>query len=132
MATETKEKPVTSAPQQPASAGNGPQYTPAVDVVETNDALIFKADLPGVRQEDLNVAFDKGVLSVVGKVRPRGPSGSNYLWREYGIGDFSRSFIIQIPVKADEIRATLRQGELKLHVPKAESARTRQIPIVNA
>lgn len=103
-------------------------YTPLVDIAETDDAFIFQADLPGVRSEDLDVRFDNGTLTIDGKVQRRGPE-RGYLWREYGIGHFNRSFSLSTPIDADGIKAELRNGELTLTVPKAASARRRRIQI---
>jgi HSP20 family molecular chaperone IbpA len=104
-------------------------YTPLVDIEETGEAFIFHADLPGVRSEDLDVRFDNGTLTIDGKVHPRGPAARGYLWREYGVGHFNRSFSLSTPIDVDGIKAELRNGELTLTVPKAASARRRKIPI---
>jgi HSP20 family protein len=102
-------------------------YTPLVDIIETGEAFLFQADLPGVSPDDLDVSFQNGVLSIEGKVRPR--PAENYVWQEYGHGHFYRQFSINTPVDADKIKAELKNGVLELHVPKAESARTRRIEI---
>jgi HSP20 family protein len=102
-------------------------FTPLVDIIETGDEFVFQADLPGVNPDDLDVSFQNGVLSIEGKVQPR-PSRS-YTWQEYGYGHFYRQFSINTPVDADAIKAGLKNGVLELHVPKAESARTRRIQI---
>jgi HSP20 family protein len=104
-------------------------YTPLVDIIETNDAFIFQADLPGVKSENLDISFENGALTIAGKVQPRRPDNANYLWREYGVGHFYRSFTLGTPIDVDGIRAELKNGELTLHVPKAESAKTRKIEI---
>jgi HSP20 family protein len=132
MATTTNEKTQIQPPQQPERVEQARSYTPAVDIYETDSAFILKAALPGMKAQNLDIQFDKGVLKLNGKVEPRGPAPSAYLWREYGIGNFSREFNIDVPVNAAEIRATLARGELNLYVPKTEAARTRQIPVRTA
>jgi HSP20 family molecular chaperone IbpA len=107
-------------------------FTPLVDIIETDDAFIFKADLPGVRAEDVDINFENGVLTLSAKVQPRQPRGTNYIWQEYGVGPFYRQFILRTPVNADGIQAELRNGELTLTVPKAESAKTHKIQIKTA
>jgi HSP20 family protein len=114
---------------EPERVDTGECYVPRIDIVETKDAFIFRADMPGVHKEDVNVQFENGVMNIEAKVRPRGPEVTAYVWREYGIGDFSRSFTLSVPVKAEEIKAMLKQGELTLLVPKADVIRTRQIPV---
>jgi HSP20 family protein len=132
MATATNEKTQIQPSQQREPVEQGRSYTPAVEIFETSSAFIFKAALPGVKAQDLDIQFDKGVLKINGRVEQRGPAPSAYLWREYGIGDFSREFNIDVPVNGAEIRATLARGELNLYVPKTEESRTRQIPVRTA
>jgi HSP20 family protein len=104
-------------------------FTPLVDIIETNDAFTFYADLPGVKPGDVDISFENGALTISGKVQPRRPENANYLWREYGVGHFYRSFTLGTPVNVDGIKAELKNGELTLTVPKHESARTRKIEI---
>ncbi len=125
-----------SAMQKQENRANTPEridqadvYTPLVDIAETNDAFILQADMPGVKSGDLDINFENGVLTIHGKAQPRQVRDQNYLWQEYGVGSFYRQFTLNTPVNVDQIRAELKNGELKLTVPKAESARTRKIQI---
>jgi len=104
-------------------------YTPLVDITENDDAFLFQADLPGVSAGDVDVSYDNGVLTIAAKVQPRQPAGHRYVWREYGVGHFYRQFTLNTPINADAIRAELKAGVLELYVPKAESAKSRKIPI---
>ena len=104
-------------------------YTPLVDVVETGEAYLFQADLPGAKAEGLDIRFENGTLTIEGRVEPRQSAGERYLWREYGVGHYYRSFSIGTPVDVEGIRAELKHGVLNLYVPKAESARGRKIPV---
>jgi HSP20 family molecular chaperone IbpA len=104
-------------------------YTPLVDITETDDEFLFQADLPGVRAGDVDASYDNGVLTIAAKARPRQPAGQRYVWREYGVGPFYRQFTLNTPINADAIRAELKAGVLELHVPKAESAKPRRIPV---
>lgn len=105
-------------------------YTPRVDIFETPDTLVFQSDLPGVKADDVEINCDDGEISIRGKVRPRQPEAQQYLDREYGVGDFYRSFTVEAPVRPEAIKAELKDGVLTLTVPKAESAKTRKIPII--
>jgi HSP20 family protein len=107
-------------------------FTPLVDIIETNDEFIFQADLPGVKAGDVDVSYENGVLTISGKVEPRQPGQTNYLWQEYGVGNFYRQFTLSTAIDPDGIRAELKNGVLELHVPKAESAKTRKIEIKTA
>ena len=106
-------------------------FTPLCDIVETGDGFTFIADLPGVNAGDVDVTFVGGVLTIECKVHPRQQNPS-YVWQEYGVGHFYRSFTIGTPVNPDGISAELKNGVLRLYVPKAESAKTRKIEIKNA
>ena len=116
----------------PEPVEQGAWYTPLCDIVENNEAFLFVADLPGVKPGDVDVSYENGVLTIDAKVQRRQPENQAYVWQEYGVGHFHRSFNINTPVNADGIRAELKNGELKLYVPKAEHAKTRKIEIKSA
>ena len=107
-------------------------YTPLVDVIENGEAFVFQADLPGAKAGDVDVSYENGVLTIEGRVQPRQPEGHGYVWREYGVGHFYRQFTLGTEINADGIRAELKNGVLELHVPKAESAKTRRIEVKTA
>jgi HSP20 family protein len=110
--------------QQPATS-----YTPLVDVVETGEAYLFQADLPGAKAEDLDISYENGTLTIEARVGLRQPGDARHLWREYGVGHYYRSFSIETPVNVEGIQAELKHGVLNLYVPKAESARGRKIAV---
>ena len=115
----------------PARQEQAPEawYTPLVDVIENDEAFVFQADLPGARPDDVDVNFRDGELTIAARVAPRLPAGQNYVWREYGVGHFYRSFNIEAAIDPDGIKAQMKNGVLELYVPKAESARARKIQI---
>jgi len=116
----------------PQRAEQTSYFTPLVDVIETRDAFIFQADLPGVKQNDVDITFANGTLTIDAKVQPRWEGSAEYVWKEYGVGHFYRQFSLDTPVNADAIRAELKNGVLELHVPKAETAKCRRIEITSA
>ena len=107
----------------------GTWYTPLVDIIENNDAFLFQADMPGVKPGDVDVSYENGRLTISGKVSPRYANDRQWIWNEYGVGHYYRSFDINTPVNVDGIRAELKSGVLSLYVPKHESAKTRKIQI---
>jgi HSP20 family protein len=107
-------------------------FTPLVDIAETDDEFVFQADLPGVKAGDVDITYENDVLTIQGKVTPRQPAEQRYVWQEYGVGHFYRQFTLNTPINADAIKAELKNGVLELHVPKAESAKTRKIQIKSA
>lgn len=103
-------------------------YTPRVDVVETEDALILYVDLPGVKQEDVSLTYKGDELILHAVCTPRNV-GKRKLYAEYGVGDFHRAFKIAEQVEADGIEASLKDGVLTVRVPKAEAVRPKRIAV---
>ncbi len=114
--------------QEAATSQESTTYCPRFDIQETDDELVLYGDLPGVVPEDLEIRFEKGELTVHGKVAPQ-RSGTEALYREYGTGDFYRTFTVAETVDADAITAELHSGVLTLHLPKAEAAKPRRIQV---
>ena len=104
------------------------QYTPRVDIREKGDEILLYADLPGVAPEDLDIRFEEGELSIHGKVATR-HEGLRDKHREYGIGDFHRSFTIDESIDGQAISAELSNGVLTLRLPKTEKVKARRIEV---
>lgn len=105
------------------------RYRPVVDIVEFGDELRVVAEMPGVRSEDIDINFERGALTILGKVRPRQAAGTSYLLREYGTGDYYRAFEVSENIDASRISAEYNDGVLTLHLPKAERAKARRIEV---
>ena len=103
-------------------------YTPRFDVRETNNEIVLFGDLPGVSTEDLDICFEKGELSIQGRVA-RKQGGDRRIRMEYGIGDFHRKFSVSESIDADAITASLKDGVLTLHLPKTEAVKPRRIMV---
>jgi HSP20 family protein len=112
----------------PEATRGGVYYTPRVDIYETADEVVLLGDLPGAQPQDLDIRFDKGELSLHGKVPPR-QAPAEYLLEEYGVGDFYRSFTISPEVDPGKIAAEFRDGVLTVHLPKQEKVRPRRIAV---
>src|SRR5436853_7407510 len=97
---------------------SGLTYTPRVDICETADELALFVDVRGVQPEGLGIRFEKGEWSIHGKVEQR--YQGDYLYAEYGVGDFYRAFNIREMVDGEHIRAELKNGVLIVHLPKSE------------
>ena len=104
-------------------------YTPKVDIVESEDAILVIADMPGVDEHSVEIMLEKSVLTIYGKVDWRDPDSHDLVYREYGIGDFQRAFTLSDAVDQDKIEAKVRNGVLRLRLPKAAEARVKQIPV---
>jgi HSP20 family protein len=101
--------------------------TPPVDIYETADGLVVKADLPGVAKEGLDVRVENSLLTIRGKAAHSAPGDPVY--REYGLVNFFRQFELNERVDRSKISADLKHGVLTLNLPKAEAARPRQIEV---
>jgi HSP20 family protein len=105
-------------------------FTPSVDIQETAEEFIVKADLPGVSQKDVKVSLMGDVLTLRGERKQENTTkdGSHHrLERIYGT--FERSFSLGAPVRNDQVKAQYRDGVLEVRVPKAEEARVREIEV---
>jgi HSP20 family molecular chaperone IbpA len=100
-----------------------------VDIYELPGELVVVADMPGLVSNAIDVRFENGTLTIYGKVPDRQREGTRYLWQESGIGDFSRSFPVSEMVDASAIHAEYDQGQLTLHLPKVEAAKSRKIAV---
>jgi HSP20 family molecular chaperone IbpA len=106
----------------------GMTFTPRFDIWETEDELLLYGDLPGVKAEDLDIQFEHNQLVVHGRVSPR-HENQTFLYSEYGIGDFHRSFTIGESIDASKISAEITGGVLTLHLPKSDAIKPRRIAV---
>jgi HSP20 family protein len=113
----------------PERLREGVTFTPRVDILETDKELILKADLPGVRNEDVELRFEKGQLILTGHVKQADGGDRQFLLQEYGEGDFYRAFAIHESIDASKIEASCKQGVLTVHLPKVEAVKPRQIAV---
>lgn len=103
-------------------------FTPLVDIIETGDELVFHCDMPGVTKDDVELKFEKGELSIHGRVRGR-QSPRNAWLMEYDIGDFYRTFALNDAIDSEKIHAELKNGVLTVHLPKREEVKPKRIAI---
>jgi HSP20 family protein len=104
-------------------------FTPPIDIHEGPDGLILEADLPGANERNLTIQLEDNVLSLQARIDSSAPEGARVLHEEYCLGDYRRSFILSDEVDKDRIVAELRNGVLRLVLPRSEGTRTRRIEI---
>jgi len=105
-------------------------YAPAFEVKENKDAFVFKADVPGVKESDIEVSLTGNRLTVSGKRESEKEEKSDTFYAyERSYGTFSRSFTLPADTDAPHIKAELKNGELTVVVPKAAAAVAKRIPI---
>jgi len=106
------------------------KWYPAVDVLEGKDTYLIRAELPGMKKEDIKVEIHDGMLVLSGERQSEKPAeGVEYRHVERVAAKFWRSFSLPETVKQDGIEASYKDGVLEVRVPKAEEAKPRQIEI---
>jgi len=124
------QKKEASRPEQGERTRQRRVYAPDVDIIEKNDEIVVIADMPGVDEKSVEVILEKNLLTIYGKVDAEIPEHHRLLVSEYGIGDFQRVFTLSDEVERDKIVATVKNGVLKLILPKIESIKTKKIPVI--
>ena len=104
-------------------------YTPDVDIMEKGDSIVLVTDMPGVDESSVDITLEKNVLTIYGKVEPDVPEKHQLIHREYGVGDYQRSFTVSDEIDRDRIQATVKNGVLRLILPKAKTAQTTKISV---
>jgi HSP20 family protein len=104
-------------------------FLPVVDIQELNDSLKLYADMPGVRQSDVEVTLNGGTLTIVGAVSTEAYQKLAPLYTEYNVGSYFRQFELNEDIDDQRINATMRDGVLELTLPKSERARPRRIEV---
>ena len=104
-------------------------YTPDVDIVERTDSIVVIADMPGVDESAVDITLEKNVLSIYGTVDPEIPEKHELIHASYGIGDYQRSFTISDEIDREKIEASVKDGVLRVTLPKAKVAQTKKITV---
>ena len=104
-------------------------WSPVVDILETESDLVVRAELPGIKQQDIDIEVTSESLTIRGERKFDEATKDQYLRVERPYGPFQRSFTIGVPVQSDKVRATYNQGVLEITIPKAEEVKPKKIPI---
>src|SRR2546428_1116989 len=121
----------------PVRRGNGEQesitvaeWAPLVDITEDDKEYLIKAELPEVKKEDVKVAVENGVLTISGERKSEKEEKNKKFHRiERAYGSFERSFIVPDDADADKVIAEFKDGVLRVHLPKSEKAKPKQIEV---
>ena len=104
-------------------------WVPPVDVAETQDRILVRAEVPGMKQEDIQIEFENGLLTIRGERKIEKSEQLTWHRVERIYGNFSRSFTLPRSIDAEKITASYREGVLEIEVPKREEAKPKQIRI---
>jgi HSP20 family protein len=106
------------------------RWMPAMDLVESGDHFVLRADLPGMSEDDVNIEFEDGVLTVSGERKVEHEDAKEGYHRvERSFGSFSRSLTLPQGVDADAVTAGFDRGVLEIRIPKPEQRKPRKIAI---
>jgi len=105
-----------------------PLSMPAIDVFENDSEILLHADMPGVVKDDISVNIDNGKMTLTGIRRLHTTGVAN--WRELKDTEFRRIFSVPQSIDIDKVHAELKEGVLRLHLPKSDAAKPRQIEII--
>jgi HSP20 family protein len=110
--------------------GNLGAWEPAVEVADTKDAIIVKAQVPGIPKDNIQVHVTDDSITLKGEMKEEEKKEEkNYTRREFRYGAFSRTMPLPAVVQADKATAQLKDGVLEITIPKSEKAKVQAIPI---
>ena len=136
MTTETKDMQIQEVEKQEIAEDGAERtrarraFVPRADIYETNDELVVLADMPGVDENSVEITLEKNVLTINGNVElAQPPDTYNLAYAEYDEGDFVRSFTLSNEIDLNRIEAIVKDGVLRLHLPKIGEAQTKKIAV---
>lgn len=103
-------------------------YAPTVDIIDAKDATTLVLDLPGVDEKNVDISVEKNILTIKGRQADPGFEQKSLVYSEYGTGDYHRTFVLSEDVDKDGIGATLKDGVLRVRLPKAQQV-TKKITV---
>jgi len=105
-------------------------WTPAVDIYETDEKMVIKAELPGLKKEDIDIEVRDNTLTLKGERKfEQETQEKNYHRVERSYGSFQRSFLLPSTIRQEAIEATFKDGILEISLPKAEEAKPKKLEI---
>jgi HSP20 family protein len=117
----------------PAGGGNGPtlrRWLPPMDLVETDDHFVLRADLPGLTEDDVTIELEDNVLTLAGERKAEHEEKKEGFYRvERSFGQFRRSLTLPEGVNAEAISASFDKGVLEVRIPKPEERKPRRVAI---
>ena len=106
-----------------------PAFFPPLNVWEEGDTLKVDVEIPGVKLEDVEVSFDNGELTIKGEKNVAIEESATLHRRERRAGSFTRTMTVPWEIKADQVSAELKDGILRVTLPKAEAAKPRKVAV---
>jgi HSP20 family molecular chaperone IbpA len=104
-------------------------YIPDTDIFERDNTIVVVADMPGVDDKHVDITLENNVLTITGHAEITEPAGLDLLYAEFEPADYRRSFTLTDDIDRDHIKAHMRNGVLRLVLPKAPQAQPRKIAV---
>ena len=104
-------------------------FVPRADIYEVDDQMVIVADVPGVDENSVEITLEKNILTINAFIEPVEMEGFSPVFAEYEVGDYQRSFKLSNEIDRDKIQATIKDGVLRLYMPKAATAQARKISV---
>jgi HSP20 family protein len=104
-------------------------FRPRVDIIENDQSIVLLVDMPGVDENSTDITLEKNVLTIRGTVQTPGPEGFRLAYAEYEIGDYERTFTMSEEIDQDKIDASVKDGVLRLTLPKSERMQAKKITV---
>lgn len=123
------EKRESQTPELAERTREGLVFTPLVDIYETNDDIMLSAEIPGAKEDSINITLEKDQLCIEASVNFEKPENMDLSYQEYRIGDFKRTFTLNETIDQDKIKADYKNGLLTVKLPKAEPAKPKKIAV---
>lgn len=108
------------------------RFIPRADIYENDDAVFLTLDMPGVGEDQVDLTLEKNVLTIKGSIEDIQHDAYELTYREYHVGDYQRSFVLSDAVNRDAIGATMKNGVLRVTLPKVEEVKARKIAVRSA
>lgn len=104
-------------------------FSPRTDIIESGENYLIVADIPGADEKNVNITLEKNVLSIEAHTESAAPEGFSLVLSEYGLGDYARSFVLSDQIDREKIEASVKDGVLRLVLPKAGPAKAHNIKV---
>jgi HSP20 family molecular chaperone IbpA len=104
-------------------------FVPRSDIYETDNEIVAVADMPGVDESSIDITLEKNILTIYGTIEPRMPENYSLAYAEYEVGDYERRFTLSNKIDLNKIEATVKDGVLRVHLPKIGPAQTKKIAV---
>jgi len=104
-------------------------FVPRADIYELDDQIVIAADVPGADEKSIDITLEKNILTINAYVELEDLPGYSLSYAEYEVGDYQRSFKINDEIDREKIQASIKNGVLRVYLPKATAARARKISV---